>query len=133
MENNKQPTQRQLRVGEELRHALVSIFERQELRDPVLRGISITVSEVRLGKDLRSAIVFVSPLGGDDAHEVVSALSRASGFLRGAVAKRVQLRYMPTLRFEHDQSFDEATHIDEIFRRPAVARDLTSKGGSGEA
>ena len=128
MKKNRQPTQRQLRVGEELRHALVEVFERDELHDPKLRDRAITFSEVRLGSDLRSATVFISPLGGRDAGEIVEALSRAASFLRGAVAKRVRLRYMPSLNFEYDESFDQADRIDALLRRPAIARDLNSEG-----
>ena len=131
MKKNRPPTQRQLRVGEELRHALVEVFERDELRDPVLRDRAITFSEVRLGSDLRSATVFISPLGGGDAGEIVEALSRAASFLRGAVAKRVQLRYMPSLNFAYDESFDQADRIDALLRRPAIARDLISDGEEG--
>lgn len=131
MKKNKQPTQRQLRVGEELRHALVEVFERDELRDPVLRDCAITVSEVRLGSDLRSATVFISPLGGGDAGDIVEALSRAASFLRGAVAKRVRLRFMPSLRFAYDESFDQADRIDALLKRPAIARDLISEGEEG--
>jgi len=131
MKKNKQPTQRQLRVGEELRHALVEVFERNELRDPILRDRAITFSEVRLGSDLRSATVFISPLGGGDSGEVVEALSRVSSFLRGAVAKRVHLRLMPSLRFEYDESFDQADRIDALLRHPAIARDLMSEGDEG--
>jgi ribosome-binding factor A len=131
MKKNRPPTQRQLRVGEELRHALVEVFERDELRDPILRDRAITFSEVRLGSDLRSATVFISPLGGGDADEIVEALSRAASFLRGAVAKRVQLRYMPSLNFAYDESFDQADRIDALLRRPAIARDLISDGEEG--
>ena len=133
MKKNKQPTQRQLRVGEELRHALVAVFERNELRDPILCDRAITVSEVRMGRDLRSATAFVAPLGGGDADAVVAALTRAASFLRSAVAKSVRLRYMPSLRFEYDRSFDQADHIDELLRRPAIARDLVPEGDDGGA
>ena len=131
MKKNRQPTQRQLRVGEELRHALVEVFERDKLRDPMLRDRPITFSEVRLGSDLRSATVFISPLGGGDAGEIVKALSRAASFLRGAVAKRVHLRYMPSLKFAYDESFDQADRIDALLRRTAIARDLNSEGEEG--
>ena len=131
MKKNKTPTQRQLRVGEELRHALVEVFERDGLRDPILHNLAITFSEVRLGSDLRSATVFISPLGGGDVGEIVEALTRAASFLRGAVAKRVRLRYMPSLNFTYDESFDQADRIDTLLRHPAIARDLISKGEEG--
>ena len=133
MKKNRQPTQRQLRVGEEMRHALVAVLERNELRDPMLCDRVITVSEVRMGRDLRSAIVFVAPLGGDDAEAIVAALERASSFLRASVAKTVRLRYMPSLRFEYDHSFDQADRIDALLRRPSIARDLMSEGDEGGA
>lgn len=133
MKKNRQPTQRQLRVSEELRHALVAVLERNELRDPILHDRAITVSEVRMGRDLRSAIVFIAPLGGGDAADIVAALVRASSFLRSAVAKSIRLRYMPSLRFEYDHSFDQADRIDSLLRRPAIARDLVSEGDEGGA
>ena len=123
----KGPSQRQLRVGEELRHALAMILERGELRDPALVKTPITVTEVRLSPDLKNATCFVTPLGGgelDAVKEVVGALERAKKFLRHEVVKRVNLRCAPTLHFLHDTTFDEASHIDELLHKPEVARDL---------
>lgn len=124
MAKNKTPTQRQLRVGEELRHTLAKVFERGALRDPVLRDRPITVTEVRASPDLTNATVFIMPLGGETPEDIVEALRRAAPFLRGAVAKEVELRRVPRLSFEIDQSFGKADQIDTLLRRPQVARDL---------
>lgn len=123
----KGPSQRQLRVGEELRHALAWILERGELRDPALATTPVTVTEVRVSPDLKNATCFVTPLGGGDAEAVktvVDALGRARKFLRHAVVSKVNLKYAPQLHFEHDTSFDFAGHIDTLLHRPDVARDL---------
>lgn len=124
MAKHKTPTQRQLRVGEELRHTLAKVFERGALRDPVLRDRPITVTEVRASPDLTNATVFIMPLGGETPEDIVEALRRAAPFLRGAVAKEVELRRVPRLLFEIDQSFGQADQIDTLLRRPQVARDL---------
>jgi len=121
------PSQRQLRVGEELRHALAWILERGELRDPALATTPVTVTEVRVSPDLKHATCFVTPLGGGDAvavKTVVDALTRASKFLRHEVVRKVNLKYAPQLHFEHDPSFDFAGHIDTLLHHPDVARDL---------
>ncbi len=115
---------RQLRVGEEIRHCLAEVFARGEMHDPALADIIMTVTEVRISPDLRSATVFVLPLGGGDFDAALAALDRAAPFLRGRVGKQVRLRYLPTLSFRRDPSFDAATRIDEILRSPDVARDL---------
>ena len=123
----KGPSQRQLRVGEELRHALAWILERGELRDPALATTPVTVTEVRVSPDLKNATCFVTPLGGGDADavkEVIDALGRARKFLRHEVVRQVNLKFAPQLHFEHDTSFDTAGHIDELLHRPEVARDL---------
>src|SRR5690554_2085558 len=91
------PSQRQLRVGEEVRHALVRILARGELTDPDLSGQSITVTEVRMSPDLRNATAFVTPFGGGDADRIVKALNRAGGYFRGQIAREVELRYSPTV------------------------------------
>jgi ribosome-binding factor A len=121
--NGKAPTQRQLRVGEEIRHALSDIMLRAEFRDPELAGRVITVTEVRISPDLRNATAFVLPLEGE-AEPMVVALNRASAYLRGQLARTVKLKYLPTLHFVHDESFDEATRIDRIMHSPQVQRDL---------
>ena len=108
------PTQRQLRIGEELRHALASILGRGDVRDPGLEGRSVTVTEVRVSSDLRAATVFVAPLGGDDMEGALAALGRARPFLRRRVALDVQLRYVPSLSFVADDSFDQADRIARL-------------------
>lgn len=123
----KGPSQRQLRVGEELRHALAWTLERGDLRDPILATTPVTVTEVRVSPDLKHATCFVTPLGGGDAQKVkavVDALDHAAKFLRHEVVRKVDLRYAPQLHFEHDTSFDVAGHIDELLHQPDVARDL---------
>jgi ribosome-binding factor A len=128
------PSQRQLRVGEELRHALAEILPRAHLRDPDLQGVSLTVSEVRASPDLKYATAYVVPLGGRDADTVVKALNRAASYLRGHVARRVQLRAAPEIDFAVDRSFDNATRIDAVLRRPEVQRDLVAEpDDDGEA
>ena len=116
---------RQQRVGEEIRHALANILLRGELRDPVLSAASVTISEVSVSPDLKNATVYVMPLGGKSISEVLAALGRAAVFLRRQLARVVRLRHIPQLRFRTDCSFDSADRIEQIFRRPEVARDLT--------
>lgn len=122
--DSRAPSQRQLRVGEEVRHALAWICEKEELRDPALIGITITVTEVRISPDLKNATAFITPLGGGDASQVVSALTRASSFLRHRVGEKVQLRHVPRLSFLADASFDQAQHIEDLLHDPKVAQDL---------
>ena len=122
--SSRGPTQRQLRVGEELRHVLANVFENGVVRDPGLAGVSVTVTEVRAGADRRSATVFVVPLGGGDADTMLSALARARPFLRRRIADEVRLKFVPDLIFRLDSSFDEAQRIERLLRDPAVARDL---------
>ena len=111
---SRAPSQRQLRVGELLREALTDTFQRAPIRDPILSGVAITVTEVRTAPDLKQARVFVMPLGGGDGAPIVEALGRAAPYLRTEVARRVKLRYAPALEFELDRSFDESSHIDEL-------------------
>jgi ribosome-binding factor A len=124
------PGQRPLRVGEEIRHALSHIltYEADRLSDPDLYGKSVTVTEVRISHDLRSATAFVVPLGatvhGFDAAPLIKALNRASGYFRGLLAREVRLQFSPTIRFKLDESFDEASRIQAVLHDPAVARDL---------
>jgi ribosome-binding factor A len=115
---------RQLRVGEELRHVLAAVLERGDMRDPDLRGASITVTEVDVSPDLRNATAFVMPLGGADRERVMAALRRAAPYFRAQVAQRVELRHAPDFRFELDRSFDHAHRIGELLHSPDVARDL---------
>ena len=134
MSRSKEPSVRQLRVGEELRHVLADLLGRGDLRDPALAGRSITVSEVRASPDLRNATAFVIPLGGGDDVEVLAALRRAAPFLRGQIARMVRLRMVPNLSFQRDESFDVAQRIDDILHRPDVARDLgEDTDGDGSA
>ena len=118
------PTQRQLKVGELIRHALAEIFARGEIVDEVLSRYSLTVPEVRMTPDLKLATVYVLPLGGEGAEDVVAHLEKHKRFLRGEVAKRVKLRYMPELRFKIDTSFESSRRIDELLASSKVARDL---------
>ncbi|MBP2295859.1 30S ribosome-binding factor RbfA [Azospirillum rugosum] len=120
----KPPSQRQLRVGEELRHALAELLQRGDFHDPELADLNVTVTEVRISPDLRNATAFVTPLGGGHMDETLAALRRAGPFLRGQIARAINLRYAPTLSFEADTSFDYASHIDNILHSPAVARDV---------
>ena len=119
---------RLLRVGEQVRHVLSEVLMRGEVHDPVLATHSVSVTEVRMSPDLRHATVFVKPLLGADEGDVLAALKRNVKYLRGEVAKRVNLKFSAQLKFLADESFDEASHIDAILRRPEVARDL----GEGE-
>ena len=122
--NGSVRTQRQLRVGELLRHVLVDILGRGELRDPDLVGASVTVTEVRVSPDLRNAAVFVMPLGGSRTEEVVAALGRATPYLRRMIGQSVTMKYSPTLSFLADQAFDEGSKIEGILRSATVSRDL---------
>jgi ribosome-binding factor A len=126
-EHTSGPSQRQLRVGELIRHALAEMLSRGEIHDPVIEGHMITVPEVRMTADLRLATVYVMPLGGKDEKEVVAALERNKKFLRGEIAHRVNLKFAPDLRFHVDERFDEAERIEKILRTPEVRRDLESK------
>ena len=121
-------SQRQLRVGEELRHVLSALFRRGDFRDPALQSLNLTITEVRVSPDLRNATVFVTPLGGGDIGGAIKALRRAAGFLRSQVAHEMNLRFAPTLSFEADTSFDLASRIDALLHEPEVARDLSPHG-----
>jgi ribosome-binding factor A len=129
----KAPSHRQLRVGEELRHALSHILARGELRDPALADLNLTVTEVRVSPDLKGATAFVVPLGGGGLEAAVAALNRASGFFRSRLAQEVALRHAPRIAFAPDRSFDEARRIDEILERPRVRRDLAGRTRPDEA
>ena len=118
------PSQRQLKVGELIRHALAEIFSRGDLMDDVIARHSLTVPEVRMSPDLKIATCFVMPLGGGEAEEVVAHLAKHKRFLRGELARRVTLKFMPELRFKVDTSFQTSARIDELLASPQVARDL---------
>ncbi|MDB5461964.1 MAG: rbfA [Phenylobacterium sp.] len=119
------PSQRQLRAGELVRHALVEILRAQEITDPDLAGVSVTLTEVRMSPDLRNATVFVEPLGGgEQAVVVVKALNRHHKFLRGRLGHAIDMKFTPALKFLHDETFDEAARISRLFADPRVAQDL---------
>ncbi|MBV9783601.1 MAG: 30S ribosome-binding factor RbfA [Acidisphaera sp.] len=118
------PSQRQLRVAEEIRHVLAAVFARGEFRDPDLAEANITVTEVRIGPDLKRATVFVARLGRSDIDALLPALKRAAPFLRAQVAHALPLRHAPDLSFQADTALDYATHVDALLRSPEVARDL---------
>jgi ribosome-binding factor A len=117
-------SQRQLRVGETVRHAVAEILSHGSVHDADLEGHIITVPEVRMSPDLKLATIYVMPLGGRDTDIVIAALDRHKKFLRGEVARRVNLKFAPDLRFRVDDRFDEAERIEKLLRTPAVQRDL---------
>ncbi|MFI4934163.1 MAG: 30S ribosome-binding factor RbfA [Caulobacterales bacterium] len=118
------PSQRQLRAGELVRHALTEILLEEDLQDPALTGVSVTVTEVRVSPDLKHALCFVEPLGGAHAAEVVAGLNRVARFLRGRLGHAIEMRSTPALKFVHDESFDAAEHMNRLLSDPRVKRDL---------
>ena len=120
----KPPTQRQLRAGELIRHALTDILAREEFDDPALHGKSITITEVRISPDLKNATAFSAPLGGEDMAKTIEALNRVAGFLRGRLSREIDMRFTPILRFISDDSYDEARRIDQLLASERVRRDL---------
>lgn len=119
------PSQRQLRVGEQVRHALTDVIQRGEIRDDVLEATLVSVSEVRMSPDLKIATAFVSPMAAADDQAVIKALARNAKFIRGRVSGALrQLKYMPEFRFRLDTSYDNMARIDDLLRSPKVARDL---------
>jgi ribosome-binding factor A len=137
---NRRPTsadrssasQRQLRVGELIRHAVAEMLARGDVHDPVIEGHLITVPEVQLTADLRLATVYVMPLAGRDQGEVLAAFERNKKYLRGEIARRVNLKFAPEIRFRIDERFAEAERIEKLLRTPAVQRDLDKKSGNDE-
>jgi ribosome-binding factor A len=125
-------SQRQLRVGELIRHALADMLTRGEVHDPVIEGHMITVPEVRMSADLRLATIYVMPLGGRDAQDVVDALERNKRYLRGELARHVNLKFAPEIRFHVDERFDEAERIEKLLRTPEVQRDLGPRSSEDE-
>src|ERR1700726_892057 len=117
-------SQRQLRVGELIRHELAEMLSRGDIHDPVIEGHLITVPEVRVSPDLRLATIYVMPLGGRDIEAVIEALDRNKRYVRGEIARRVNLKFAPEIRFRADERFDEAERIEKLLRTPAVQRDL---------
>ncbi len=125
------PSQRQLRAGELIRHALVDILREEELAEPALQGVSVTVSEVRMSPDLKHAICFVEPLGagvtGESAQhidEIIKALNRGAKFLRGRLGKSIDMKFTPDMKFIHDESFNSAAYRDRLFDYPRVQQDV---------
>jgi ribosome-binding factor A len=126
-ENHGERSQRQLRVGEELRHALAQLLRPGELHDPTLYDANVTVTEVQLSPDLRNATAFVMPLGGTNAADIIAALRRSAPHLKGQIARAVRLRHVPNLTFALDGAFDSAERIAAILHSEAVERDLRDK------
>ena len=120
------PSQRQLRVGEALRHALADILFRNEIQDPELAGVSVTITQVKPSPDMRYATVYCEPLGGENAEVVIKALNRHKGFLRGEMGHRLTMKFTPELRFIEDASFAEALKIETILRSERVSRDIAA-------
>ncbi|MCH2547196.1 MAG: 30S ribosome-binding factor RbfA [Alphaproteobacteria bacterium] len=126
------PGQRQLRVGEEIRHALSTIFLRGELHEPALRDASVTVSEVRISPDLKNATAYIMPLGGSNSDEVVTALQDLAPNIRTMVGSKIHLKYTPRISFRLDNSFDEAHRINALLQQPDVIRDIEIEKNHGE-
>jgi ribosome-binding factor A len=126
------PSQRMLRVGELVRHALAAMFARGEIEDDALRGSVITVPEVRMTPDLKIANAYIMPLGGMHAEEIVAALNRHRKFVRGRVAPQINMKFAPEVRFYVDDTFEEASRIDSLLRSDKVQRDLDDEDGETE-
>lgn len=125
MTKNRPPSQRQLKAGELIRRALAEILAKENLRDPDLQGVSVTISEVRASPDLKHAIVYASPLGAEhDADKVIKALQRCGSFLRGRLGKEMQMKSTPRLRFMKDESFDTAEAMTRLLQDPKIQQDL---------
>lgn len=126
-------SQRQLRAGELVRHALINVLYEEELRSEVMAGVSVTITEVRISPDLRNASVFVEPLGGANADEIVKALNQHTGFLRGRLGRAIDMKFVPALKFLHDQSFAEAERMAQLFDNPRIREDLAKTDAPPEA
>ena len=120
------PSQRQLRVGEALRHALAQVMREHEIRDPELEGVSVTITQVKPSPDMRYATVYCAPLGGQNTDRIIAALNRHKGFMRGEMGHMISTKFTPDLRFVEDQSFAEAEKIENLLKSPLVQRDLVS-------
>ena len=125
-------SQRQLRVGELIRHKLAEMLTRGEVHDPVIEAHMITVPEVRVSADLSLATIYIMPLGGRDDKAVLDALERNKRYVRGEIARRVNLKFAPEIKFRIDERFDEAERIEKLLRTPVVQRDLDREKGSDE-
>lgn len=127
------PSQRQLRVGEQVRHALADVLQRGEVRDDLIESTVISISEVRMSPDLKIATAFVAPLGAKDDDAIIKALAKNAKFIRGRVSGALrQFKYMPEFRFRLDTSYDNMARIDQLLRSPEVARDLDDEGEEKE-
>lgn len=124
--SNTGPSQRQLRVGELLRHALADVLRRGELRDPDLAGVSVTITQVKPSADMRYATIYCEPLGGRNAKTIIAALNRNKSYLRGEMGHLIALKFTPELRFLEDESFAEAQKIESLLKSPVVQRDLAA-------
>jgi ribosome-binding factor A len=120
-------SQRQLRIGELIRHELAGMLSRGDVHDPVIEAHMITVPEVRMSPDLRLATIYIVPLGGRNEQDVLAALDRNKRYMRGEIARRVNLKFAPEIRFRIDERFDEAERIEKLLRTPDVQRDLGEK------
>lgn len=118
------PTQRQLRAGELVRHALVDLLRDEDFHDPAMANAHVTVTEVRLSPDLRHAICFAESLGGAHSGTVIDALNRHAKYLRGRLGREIDMKFTPDLKFVHDESFAEAERMARLFNKPEVRRDL---------
>lgn len=135
------PSQRQLRAGELIRHALVEVLREEEIHDPAMEGVSVTVTEVRLSPDLKHATCFVEPLGAGvesaptagHVEEIVKALNAHARFLRGVLGRHIDMKFTPDLKFRHDDSFDAAGRMDRLFNDPRVRADLARADEEDEA
>ena len=131
------PSQRQLRAGELIRHALVEVLREEEIQDEALAGVSVTLTEVRMSPDLRHATCYVEPLGagvsGGDTRPVIEALNRHAKFLRGRLGRHIDMKFTPDLRFIHDETFAAAAHMDRLFHDPRVRRDIEADEDDGPA
>ena len=134
------PSQRQLRAGELIRHALVEVLREDEIHDPAMEGVSVTVTEVRMSPDLKHATCFVEPLGAGvetaptagHVEEIVKALNAHARFLRGVLGRHIDMKFTPDLKFRHDESFDAAGRMDRLFADPRVRADLERSGDGDE-
>lgn len=122
--NRNDPSQRQRRVGELLRHVMAEIFLRTDISDPDLAGVTVTVTEVQVSPDMKNASVFVVPLSGTNQEKVLVALGRNAKFLRGEVARRISLKFTPALSFELDTTFDQSDRVNALLHSGKVAQDL---------
>jgi len=126
------PTQRSLRMGELVRHALAAMFARGDVEDDALHGVVITVPEVRMSPDLKLANAYIMPLGGQHAEEIVAALNRHRKYIRGRVSPQLNVKFAPELRFHVDETFEEASRIDALLRSEKVRRDLDADDDDGQ-